>query len=255
MAENEKQEPEVKVEDTETPKILGPMDSGFALLKRFRESAPGSHKHAQSVVSMVENVCAAVDLDPEALKVAAMYHDIGKIWCPKLFTENQGDENIHDGLDPWVSFQLISRHVSDTVAILFENDFPKDVIRIASQHHGNCVMQAMYEKAREKDPNVSQEDFRYFTSKPDCVESLILMLCDQIEATSRSIYREQGRDVDPAVFVINIYNKLHIDGQFDDVSVFLGKLKKIQRALISDVASNFQKRVAYGEDDELVKKE
>jgi len=96
--------------------------------------------------------------------------------------------------------------------------------------------------------------FRYRSERPDSLESLILMLCDQVEATSRSFYREQGRDdVDPAVFVINIYNKLHTDGQFDDVQVMLGRLKKIQDALISDVASNFQKRVKYSEDDELSK--
>jgi hypothetical protein len=35
------------------------------------------------------------------------------------------------------------------------------------------------------------------------------------------------------------------------VQVLLGKLKKIQAALVSDVASNFQKRVKYNEDNEL----
>jgi len=252
MAEPEKQDiQEEKLEEKEV-KTLGPMDSGFPLLKEFREKAPGSHKHAQSLVGMVENVCAAIDMDSETLKMAAMYHDIGKMWAPDLFTENQAKENIHDGLAPWVSYQLITRHVSDTIAILFANDFPKEVIKIAGQHHGTCLMLAMFEKARELDKNVPEELFRYRSEKPDSLESLILMLCDQVEATSRSFYREQARDdVDPAVFVINIYNKLHTDGQFDNVQVLLGRLKKIQAALVSDVASNFQKRVKYNEDDEL----
>jgi putative nucleotidyltransferase with HDIG domain len=259
MSEIDKQD--IQEEKVEDPRILGPldsvrtsgpMDSSFPLLKEFREKAPGSHKHAQSLVSMVENVCAAIEMDSEILKMAAMYHDVGKMWAPDLFTENQGKENIHDKLDPWVSCHLITRHVSDTVAILFANGFPKEVIRIASQHHGTCLMMAMFDRAKELDKDVPEEMFRYKSEKPDTLESLILMLCDQVEATSRSFYREQKRDdVDPAVFVINIYNKLHTDGQFDNVQVLLGKLKKIQAALVSDVASNFQKRVKYNEDNEL----
>jgi len=244
---------EEKLEEKDT-KILSPMDSSFPLLKEFRENAPGSHKHAQSLVSMVENVCAAIDMDATILKMAAMYHDIGKMWAPQLFTENQAKDNIHDGLDPWVSYQLITRHVSDTVTILVANNFPKEVISIASQHHGKCLMKPMFERAKEQSKNLSEEIFRYKTDRPDSIESLILMLCDQVEATSRSYYREQARDdVDPAVFIINIYNVLHTDGQFDNVQVLLGKLKKIQAALISDVASNFQKRVKYDEDDELAR--
>jgi len=252
MVEPEKQDiQEEKVEEKDV-KTLGPMDPGFPLLKELREKAPGSHKHAQALVGMVENVCAAIDMDSEILKMAAMYHDIGKMWAPNLFTENQAEENIHDGLAPWVSCQLITRHVSDTVAILFANDFPKEVIKIAGQHHGTCLMLPFFEKAREVDKDIPEEMFRYRTEKPDSLESLILMLCDQVEATSRSFYREQKRDdVDPAVFVINIYNKLHTDGQFDNVQVLLGRLKKIQAALVSDVSSNFQKRVKYNEDDEL----
>lgn len=241
---------EEKVEEKEV-KAPTPMDSGYPLLKEFREKAPGSHKHAQTLVSMIENVCAAIEMDSATLKMAAMYHDIGKMWAPELFTENQPDSNIHDDLDPWVSYQLITRHVSDTVAILFANNFPKEVITIASQHHGTCLLKAMFEKAGK---GASEDLFRYKSKRPESLESLILMLCDQVEATSRSYYREQGRDdVDPAVFIINIYNKLHKDGQFDNVQVLLGQLKKIQVALISDVASSFQKRVKYNEDDELSK--
>lgn len=252
MSEIEKLDVQEEKLEEKDVKILSPMDSSFPLLKEFRERAPGSHKHAQSLVSMVENVCAAIDMDSAILKMSALYHDVGKMWAPQLFTENQAKDNIHDGLDPWVSYQLITRHVSDTVTILFANDFPKEVINITSQHHGKCLMKPMFEKAREQDKNLSENIFRYRTNRPDSIESLILMLCDQVEATSRSYYREQGRDdVDPAVFIINIYNMLHTDGQFDDVQVLLGKLKKIQAALISDVASSFQKRVKYDGDDEL----
>jgi membrane-associated HD superfamily phosphohydrolase len=177
------------------------------------------------------------------------------MWAPVLFSENQSKENIHDNLDPWISYQLITRHVSDSVTILMANDFPKEIIDMVSQHHGNCVLQAIYEQARSKDVDVRRDLFRYKTPQPDCLESLILMLCDQVEATSRSIYTEQRNEVDPSLLVSEIYSKLHLDGQFDNVSVLLGKLKKIQAALIADVSSNFQKRVKYEEDDKLIQEE
>lgn len=244
---------QVEKESKEIPKeITNPLDPNFPLLKEFRHRAPGSFKHTQALVSMVENVCSAVDMDLETLKTAAMYHDIGKMWAPNLFTENQPeDENIHDRLDPWVSYQLITRHVSDTVTILVNNSFSMEVIRIASQHHGNSVLKAIFEKALKEDEKSAEEVYRYNTSRPDRIESMILMLCDQVEATSRSVYKNQGNDVDPKVLVINIYNKLLSDGQFDDVSVVLGRLKLIQEALVEDVASSFQKRVRYDEDAEL----
>ncbi len=225
------------------------------LFKEFRMKAPGTHKHTQSLEGMIENVCAAIDKDPISLKLAARSHDLGKMWAAHLYSENQGKDNPHDGLPAWASYQLITRHVSDSVAILFSNNFPKDVIRIVSQHHGNTILQSIFEKAKAEDDSVTPGMFRYKTNRPDSIESLILMLCDQIEATSRSIYIDQKVDVSPDVFVLNIYNKLMTDGQFNSVVVELGKLKKVQEALISDVASNFQKRIAYEEDKELVKKQ
>jgi len=235
-------------EEKETSSLLD-----LPLFKEFRTKAPGTHKHTQSLESMIENVCAAIDKDPTTLKLAARSHDLGKMWAAHLYSENQGKDNPHDGLPAWVSYQLLTRHVSDSIAIMSTNDFPKDVIRIVSQHHGNTVLQSIFEKAKAEDEGVSESMFRYKTNSPDSLESLILMLCDQVEATSRSIYVEQKIDVGPDVFVLNIYNKLHADGQFDNVELMLGKLKKVQEALISDVASNFQKRIAHEEDKDLVK--
>jgi len=261
MAETERESLalEEKPEDLEAKKDLGPMDSKFPLLAEFREKAPGSYKHAQSLVNIVENICAAIDMDPHTLRIAAMYHDIGKMWAPEFFTENQSkdDKNIHVGLDPTISYHLITRHVSDTVTILTAYDFPKEVIRVASQHHGSCILQAIYEYAVKEDGSFEDKKdlFRYKTPRPDSLESLILMLSDQIEATSRAVYSDQSVDIDPSIFVTRIYQKLHLDGQFDNVQVVLGKLKKIQAALISDVASNFQKRIKYEEDVELTKKD
>ena len=244
----------VEVEE-KREKEIGPSDSNFPLLKIFRESAPGSFKHTQTLVDMVENVTASLNMDPEELRLAALYHDIGKMLSPAIFTENQGEANIHNNLDPWISYSLITRHVSDSVMILVAHAFPKKVIEIVSQHHGQSVLSAIFEKAKAADQKAVEDDYRYRTPKPSSIESMILMLCDRAEATTRSLLIEQNKkDIDPFNLITNIFNKLSLDGQFDNVSILLGKLKTIQNALIQDVASTFQKRVAYKEDEELIAK-
>jgi len=239
-----------KKDQTQEPKEIGIMDPNFPLLKEFREKAPGSYKHAQSLAGIVENVAASIDLDPSVLKMAAMYHDVGKMWAPIYFTENQPDgENIHDNLDPIISYNLITKHVSDSVVILITNDFPVDVIKIVSQHHGTTVLKSFVEKMKNKD---QIKNIRYKTPKPENIESMILMLCDTIEAASRSIYgsAEQSK-ISPDEIVTKLYNDLMLDGQFDEVSSKFGNLRKIQKTLISDVSANFHKRISY-EEGEIV---
>ena len=234
--------------------VDNPLDHHYPLWVSLREIAPGTHKHTQSLMNIVDNVSSAVGCDSDTLKIAAMYHDIGKMWNPMAFTENQSEDNIHDELDPYLSYQILTRHVSDTVAILVAHNFPIEVIQIASQHHGK-TLNGVYEKAKKDDKNINLDDFRYKTEKPASLEALILMLCDQIEATSRSVYITQQKDVDPATFVSSVFQKLMMDGQFDEVAIKLGLISTIQRALAGDIASNFQKRVKYEENDALVEVE
>jgi len=237
-------------------KKLDVLDFNFPLFRRLREEAPGTHKHSQTLMSMTENVCAALGIEGTTLKMATMYHDIGKLWSPFVFSENQNaDENIHDELEPWVSCHLITRHVSDSIAILVANNFPLEVIHIVSQHHGTSILKAIYEKAVKakgrKRITIPASDFRYKTEKPLSLESLILMLCDNIEARSRAVYVEQKRDVDPAVFVLDTFNSIMADGQFDEVQIRLGHINIIQEALIADISANFHKRVEYEGDKKL----
>jgi len=245
--------PDEEIIEKSPDKEIGPLDSQFPLWVEFREKAPGSYKHTQSLSNIVDNVASAIDLESDELILATKFHDIGKMWFPQAFTENQGKENIHDTLDPWISYQLLTRHVSDTVAILVAHNFPIGVIRIAAQHHGTTVLKSIFEISKKINPDTNENDFRYKTERPTTVEALILMLCDQVEATSRSIYVDQKKEVEPDVFIGNIFNKLMMDSQFDNVELRIGYLSKIRRALAEDVAGNYQKRLKYGEDEVLTK--
>lgn len=227
------------------------LDSKYPLLQEFREKCPGTFKHAQSVVSMIEGISIALNLEEERMKVAAMYHDVGKMFNPKYFTENQlEDENPHADLEPSVSYHVITRHVSDSAIILLNDpNFPRDIIEIISQHHGTTVLKYFADRDKER-----EEDFyRYQTTKPNCVESMVLMICDRVEATSRSL-AQAGR-FDPKKVINESLHSLIDDGQFDDVTMKLGDLKRIKAALAKELEGVYQKRVDYDEEAEEDNKE
>jgi putative nucleotidyltransferase with HDIG domain len=240
MSEENNIEEEVKKED-----LKELLDTTYPLLQRFRDTCPGTYKHSQSVASMIEGVALSLGLDVTKLKVAAQYHDIGKMFNPKYFTENQlEDENPHDNLKPLISYSIITRHVSDSVVILINDPgFPRDIIEIISQHHGTSILKYFLKKAGSEVEDV----FRYKTSTPTCVESAILMICDHIEATSRSLM--QANKFSPIDVIETTINGLIDDGQLDNVVMRLGDLKKIKEALAKELEGTYQKRVDYDKSD------
>jgi len=183
----------------------------------------------------------SLDLDVTKMKVVAQFHDIGKMLNSKYFTENQlDDENPHDKLSALMSYNIISRHVSDSTMLLInEHSFPRDIIEIISQHHGTSVVKYFFNKS-----GIDVEDaFRYKTPKPTCVESAVLMVADNIEASSRSLV-QAGR-YDPTELIEVTINGLIDDGQLDEVYMKLGDLKRIKEALAKELEGTYQKRVDY----------
>jgi len=230
------------------------LDSDFPLLKEFRDKCPGTFKHSQEVASMAEGVIMKLGYDPTKIKVAATYHDVGKMFHPDYFTENQLDEdNPHDKLDPYVSYMLISRHVSDTALILQQWEFPSEIIRLACQHHGTSVVRYFFDKSEKSD---LEDKFRYKGEKPQSVESMVLMLCDCISARSRSVIQAAGReDFDPAKLIQDTYNELEQDRQISEVVMKLGDVATLKEALAKELEGSFQKRVDYNKAKEEKKKE
>jgi len=233
---------EIAVVEAE-PNLSFLLDSKYPLLQEFRDKCPGTFKHSQSLMSMIEGISLALDLDDDKMKVAALYHDVGKMFSPKHFSENQlEDENIHDELTPDVSYQTITRHVSDSVMILVNNpDFPREIVEIISQHHGTTILKYFYDKSKKG----KEENFRYKTTKPTCIESMVLMVCDAVEATSRAL--AQAGKFDPNKVINETLQRLVDDGQLDEVTMKLGDLKKIKHALAKELEGVYQKRVDYEE--------
>ena len=219
------------------------LETSYPLLQKLREICPGTFKHSQALVGLVEGVTISLGLDVTFMKVSAQYHDVGKMISPKYFTENQlDDENPHDKLDPIISYQLISRHIADTALILLHDDnFSRELIQITCQHHGTSILQYFFEKSGSD----VEDHYRYKCEKPTCVEAAILMICDQIEARSRSEIQAGKGKIDPTNIIEDTINHLLSDGQLDEVVMRLGDLQKIKDALAKELEGTFQKRVDY----------
>jgi len=217
------------------------LDPTYPLLAKFRDLAPGTAKHCQVLASMVESISLALGLNVKKMKTAATYHDIGKQFNASFFTENQLDnENPHKDLDPRISYQIITRHVSDSAIILLnDSNFSRDIIDIVSRHHGQTVLKYFFNKSGS---NV-EDHYRYKTAKPTTIEAAVLMICDILEATSRS--KIQSGTYDPGKIIEETVNGLIADSQLDEVYMKLGDLKKIKLALAKELEGTYQKRVDY----------
>lgn len=225
-------------------------DPKFPLMETFRNVAPGTFKHSQNVANLVESIALKLDLDTDRMRAAAMYHDIGKINQPRAFTENQNGHNVHDDLPADVSYNIITKHVGDTVLTMLQvPEMPREIIEWVSQHHGNTVLRFFYEKAKEQDGDADEEMWRYKCPKPNCIESAVLMICDSVEATARS-YASNGKLDSPKKkcdVVMSTIGRLEMDGQLD--MVLTGHLRVIKQVLIEELESLYHTRELYPDDE------
>jgi putative nucleotidyltransferase with HDIG domain len=226
------------------------LDLNCKILEKFKSAAPGSFSHCVNVANLCESIAKELDLESDIIKLAGIYHDIGKMWNPGYFSENITDKNPHDNLDPFVSYQIITRHVSDSICILTgERDFPREVLEIISRHHGDTVLKSIYIKAKDENENVPKHAFQYKTNRPNCVYSSILMIVDGVEATAKS-FHNLGK-LETSEDRINLIEKIISDlcetEQLDELK--FGTLRRIKEKLIRELDSIYHHRIPYGDED------
>lgn len=230
------------------------------LLRRLLVETPGTYHHSLMVGNLAERAAEAIGADPLIARVAAYYHDVGKLSNPAAFIENQaGGENLHDELDPEASAQLLKSHVSEGIDIAYGAGLPKQLIAFIPQHHGTGVMSYFYARAREAAAAafggletaegrraadaVDIRKFRHGGPKPQSREAAIIMLADSVEASVRSL---TSRD-EPAIraMVARIFEERIADGQFNECDLTLRDLELIREAFVGQLLGMYHQRVAY----------
>ena len=226
------------------------MDPDHELLRRLSLEAPGTYQHSLVVGHIAEVAARAVGGNGLFCRVATLYHDIGKLFNPHYFTENQlGGFNIHQLLTPIESTQVIISHVSEGEALARKHHLPQSFIDVIREHHGTTMVYYFYCKQVEHRggdvTQVNEKQFRYPGPKPRSKESAIIMIADTVEAASRSI-----NEMTEAA-VLDMVDKLVLkkaeDGQFDECQLTFEELGRVKKAIVKALVITCHLRIKYPE--------
>ncbi|AJF08010.1 phosphohydrolase [Geoalkalibacter subterraneus] len=231
-------------------KLLELANMNAPVLRELMVQAPGTYHHSIIVGNLAEAAAEEINANPLLARVAAYYHDIGKIRKPLYFIENTGNSaNKHDKLAPSMSALILMAHVKDGVEIARENKLGEQLVDIIRQHHGTALIKFFYDKAKSKeDPGVQQvdeRDYRYPGPRPQSREAALIMLADAVEAASRTLTEPTPARIQG--MVQKIINNIFIDGQLNECELTLKDLNNIAKSFNRILAGIFHHRVDYPE--------
>ncbi|MCK9182156.1 MAG: HDIG domain-containing protein [Fibrobacteraceae bacterium] len=215
-------------------------------LKRISELAPGTFHHSIQVANLAEKVADYVGANSLLVRTMALYHDIGKTMRPEFFTENQKQGiNPHKGLTPQQSVKIIISHVIQGLELAKEYKIPDLVSAGIAEHHGDNIVQYFYLEAQKNEPDkkINPADFRYPGPKPQSKESVILMLADSIEATSRAMIGASPEKLE-ALIHTTIAARLN-EGQLSESDLTVKDLADLENAFMQSLEGTFHTRIKY----------
>ena len=226
--------------------LLELSDTNTKLLKELSNKAPGTFHHSLNVANLAEASANEIGANAMLVRVGALYHDIGKMMNPTYFTENQSTGiNPHDELSSKESAKIIIDHVINGIEIAKKNNLPDRVIDFIRTHHGTSLVYYFYMKEKEIDDTIEKNQFKYPGPKPFSKETAILMMCDSVEAASKSLKEPTSSIID--AFVENIINKQMVDEQFLNANITFKEIQSIKKVLKHKLANIYHLRIEYPE--------
>jgi putative nucleotidyltransferase with HDIG domain len=225
-------------------------DMNHPLLRELAQRAPGTYNHSISVAALAESAADSIGAHGLLVRVGACFHDIGKMFKPNYFVENQAPgSNRHDTLQPAMSTLVIIAHVKDGSDLGRKHGLPGPIIDFIEQHHGTTLVEYFYRlatKKSEQDPNgeeISESTFRYPGPKPQTKEAAVLMIADAVESASRALVEPTASRLQNLVEQIAM--KKLLDGQFDECGLTLQELDTVKRSLIKSLTAIYHGRIKY----------
>lgn len=217
------------------------------LLRELSEKAPGTFHHSLQVANLAEASANEVHANSMLVRTAALYHDIGKMDNPMYFTENQSTNvNPHNELTPKDSARIIISHIIKGVELAKKHRLPDRVIDFIRTHHGTSLVYYFYKREEElTGGEVDAEYFQYPGPIPFSKETAILMMCDAVEAASKSIKEPTAIAFDN--LVEKIVNRQMEDGQFMNADITFKELQTIKKVLKKKLKNIYHLRIEYPE--------
>lgn len=201
-------------------------DLNRPLLRELSTKAPGTLQHSLQVANLCEAAANEIGANALLIKVAALYHDIGKTLKPEYFIENNPNTNLHEALSNFDSAKIIIGHALEGVTLAKKHRLPSVLIDFIKTHHGTTRVEYFYRKQLQDFPNQEFDEslFRYPGPRPRTKEETILMCADSLEAASKSLRNPTGQDIDQLVNKI-IAGKV-TNGQFEDSALTFNELER-----------------------------
>ncbi|MDR1776911.1 MAG: HDIG domain-containing protein [Desulfovibrio sp.] len=227
-------------------RLMELMSLEHPLMQELMMTIPGTYHHSLVVANMVEAGCKAIGANSMLCKVAALYHDVGKLSYPDYYIENQyGAPNKHDKLAPSLSVLILLSHVKKGVELAEKYKLGKEIADIIQQHHGTRLIQYFYQKAQSLGENAGESAYRYPGPRPQTREAAILMLADSVEASSRTL-----ADPTPARVknhIETIVKGIFSEGQLDESELTFKDLHFLSENFQRILTGIFHQRIAYPE--------
>nr|WP_245154701.1 HDIG domain-containing metalloprotein [Prochlorococcus marinus] len=227
-------------------RLLELADKEKPLIRRLSLEAPGTFEHTLLICGLAEEATRMIGGDIDLIKTGALYHDVGKLHAPKWFIENQdGSRNPHDELDdPIKSAEVLQAHVDEGLKFASKNRLPKLIANFIPEHQGTLKMGYFFHKAKEKNLNINENDFRYKGPVPQSKETAVLMLADGCEAALRAM-NINASDDEALETISKIINSRQKDGQLNDSNLSKGEIFLIKRAFLNVWKRIRHRRIQY----------
>ncbi len=224
-------------------------DTGAPLLRELLIKAPGTYQHSMIVSNLASSAAEKIVANALLTRVGAYYHDIGKMFHPYFFTENQqAIPNIHDELTPNLSKTVIINHVKDGIHLAKKSRLPQEIVDFIATHHGTTIVSYFYHKSKESNGAVRKSDFRYPGPLPQNKETAIVMLADAVEALGHTVSNPDFNKIEE--MVNSIIKSRVSDGQLSESDITFKDLAEIKDSFVRTLLSLFHTRESYPEIDE-----
>ena len=227
-------------------RLLELADKEKPIIRRLSIEAPGTFEHTLLICGLAEEATRMIGGDIDLIKTGALYHDIGKLHAPNWFIENQdGSNNPHDEIDdPIKSAKVLQAHVDEGLKYARKNRLPKPIADFIPEHQGTLKMGYFLHKAKEKNININDSDFRYRGPIPQSRETAILMLADGCEAALRAM-NINASDQEALETISKIIYSRQKDGQLDDSDLSIGEIFLVKRAFLNVWKRIRHRRIQY----------
>ena len=217
------------------------------ILRKMSKVAQGTFNHSMQVSNLAEEVADKIGAKAQLARTGALYHDIGKVLNPAFFTENQSGVNPHDTISEERSAQIIINHVTDGLRLAEKYHLPQVIKEFIRTHHGTGLVKYFYIQYCNKHVGepVDEDAFRYPGPNPQTREQAVVMMCDSVEAASRSLKEYTEESI--TQLVNRIVDSQLAEGHFKECPITFRDIADAKRTLIDSLKTIYHTRISYPE--------